>query len=270
LLRKNVDNYIYKNYTSFKKWNNRETITKKFTECFKEIQRKMGNEPENYEQSGSCAIACLTIDKNLYVINLGDSRCVLGYRIGEVIFAIQMSADHKPNDPDEEERIKKSKGEVTNHRDNNFGPYRVYKEGEPGPGLAVSRSLGDLAGHEVGCSEIPEISMKILENHDDFVVIGSDGVWDMMGSAEIAAFIYEKLDEVDRSKICDNVVDECRKRWGVINKYKDDLLKEKHGDVSSPSKSSSNVQNNSPSHHISNAPIHITIDDITSVIHFFK
>jgi serine/threonine protein phosphatase PrpC len=264
-----VDNFLTKNKSNFKKWNTRETITDKFKSFFKDVQKKMSKELENFEQSGSCAICCLTIDKNCYVINIGDSRCVLGGRMGSQLYSIQMSTDHKPNDPEEEERIKKAKGEVSNCRDNNFGPYRVYKQGESMPGLAVSRSLGDVAGHDVGCSEYPEVAMKIIEPSDEFVVLGSDGIWDMMGSAEIVAFIYEKLEEFDRSKLCDQIVDECRKRWGLINKYKDDLMREKQhgGDLSSTKSPTTTVPSPVP---VNYSGLHITIDDITAVIHFFK
>ena len=261
-----MDIFLTKNKSKFKKWNTRETITDQFKSFFKVVQKKMTKDPENFDQSGACAICCLTIDKNCYVINIGDSRCVLGGRNGNQLYAIQMSNDHKPNDPEEEERIKKSKGDVTNHRDNNFGPYRVYKQGESNPGLAVSRSLGDLAGHEVGCSEVPEVAMKILEPSDEFIILGSDGIWDMMGSAEIVGFIYEKLEEFDRTKICDHVVDECRKRWGVINKYKDDLMGEKKN--LDPFKS--NLISNNIISQVNYSGMHITIDDITGVIHFFK
>ena len=265
-----VDDFMSKNKSNFKKWNTRETLTEKFKSFFKEVQKKMAKEPENFDQSGSCAICAITIDNNCYVINIGDSRCVLGGRSGNQILCIQMSADHKPNDPEEEERIKKSKGDISNCRDNNFGPYRVFKQGESMPGLVVSRSLGDLAGHEVGCSELPDISLKVLDPNDEFIILGSDGIWDMMGSAEIVGFIYEKLEEVDRSKICDHVVDECRKRWGVINKYKDDLMREKqHGSDYSPTKSPNDTNVTNPVV-INYAGAHITIDDITAVIHFFK
>jgi len=241
----------------------------------------------------------LVIDRNCYVINLGDSRCVIGSQSGKEKYAIQMSNDHKPNDPEEETRIKKCKGEVTNFRDHNYGPYRVYKEGETQPGLAVSRSLGDLAGHDVGVSEIPEISIKNIDPQDEFIVVGTDGIFDVMNSAEIVGFVFERLEEIERDKIADEIVDECRKRWIVINKYKDEVLTEKNNQLnalnnannntispinantgvttnvsqsqppSSVNQSSMNNQNQQ-ANPINFHNYHNNIDDITCVIHFFK
>jgi len=298
---RSVDNYFQLNRKELKKWNTKEVVSKKFAEMFKSIQRKMYKEPDNYEQSGTCVISSLIIDKNCFVINLGDSRCVIGSRSGENKYAIQMSKDHKPNDPEEETRIKKSRGEVTNYRDYNYGPYRIYKEGENVPGLAVSRSLGDLTGHEVGVGETPEISLKSIDPQDEFVLVGSDGVFDVINSAEIVGFVFEKLEKIDKNRIADEVVDECRKRWNIINKYKDDLINEKNRELQNQYMNSNNPEktnestNVTPLNNKQNDPgsianlkeknittnsslgiphsshvYHYNIDDITCVIHFFK
>jgi integrin-linked kinase-associated serine/threonine phosphatase 2C len=69
-----------------------------------------------------------------------------------------------------------------------LGPYRVWADDE-GPGLAVARTLGDLHGHKIGISHEPEIEIWAIEPNDVFVVLGSDGVWDVMSSAEAVGFI---------------------------------------------------------------------------------
>jgi len=52
------------------------------------------------------------------------------------------------------------------------------------PGLAMTRSFGDLVGASVGVSPIPEIKCKWLNNlefrltdADKIIIIGSDGVF---------------------------------------------------------------------------------------------
>ena len=52
-----------------------------------------------------------------------------------------------------------------------------------------------------------------------------------MNSVEIVGYVFErttdKVNRVDRDKIAEEVVEECRKRWIIINKFKDiKLLKE--------------------------------------------
>jgi integrin-linked kinase-associated serine/threonine phosphatase 2C len=69
-----------------------------------------------------------------------------------------------------------------------MGPYRIWAD-EEGPGLAVARTLGDLHGHKIGISSEPEIEVWPIESTDVFVVLGSDGVWDVVSSAEAVGFI---------------------------------------------------------------------------------
>ena len=58
-----------------------------------------------------------------------------------------LSKDHKPDIPEELQRILESGGRVDTYRDQNNkrrGPYRVWLKDENLPGLAMSRSFGDL------------------------------------------------------------------------------------------------------------------------------
>lgn len=287
-----IGNFVVNNKNSIKKWNTKEMVTNKFTELFKKVQKQMARNREWYELSGSCAISALIIDKFLFCINLGDSRACIGSKGFDNKFAIQVSIDHKPNNFEEQERIVKMGGEVTNVKDGSYGPYRVYKNnGENVPGLAIARSLGDLIAHECGVSEVPQISFKNIDSQDEFIVMGSDGVFDVMNSVEIVGYVFERLEEVGRERIADEIVEECRKRWSLINKYKDDAFMEKILQDSSINvntkamiQSSYNQANNintgststtANSQLNSNNPfaqltgLH-NIDDITCVICFFK
>lgn len=293
-----LTNFIVTNKTSIKKWNTKELVTNKFTEQYKKIQSLMLKNKDAFELSGSCCISALVIDKFVFVINLGDSRAVIGSKGFDTKFAIQMSTDQKPNNFEEQERIIKMGGEVTNYKDNNYGPYRVYKNnGENIPGLAVARSLGDLIGHECGISEIPQVSFKVIDSQDEFIIIGSDGVFDVMNSVEIVGYVFERLEEVGRDRIAIEIVEECRKRWTLLNKYKDETFMEKIMSDSSINQTTknmiqsslNNINNNNNQNSSANVPnspainsinnqnnifanfqgMH-NIDDITCVICFFK
>ena len=61
-----------------------------------------------------------------------------------------------------------------------IGPYRVYVQGEKFPGLAMSRSIGDLNSKSIGIIVDPGISEYDLNNSTKFIVIASDGVWDYL------------------------------------------------------------------------------------------
>ncbi len=65
------------------------------------------------------------------------------------------------------------------HDGNPVGPYRIWADDE-GPGIAMSRTLGDLQAKKIGLISEPEIQHIELNKQDKFIVIGSDGVWDVM------------------------------------------------------------------------------------------
>jgi len=71
--------------------------------------------------------------------------------------AIPLSRDHKPNIEEEKIRIEKKGGKVEKFIENGkrIGPYRVWKKNEAYPGLAMSRSLGDLVASKIGVISVP-------------------------------------------------------------------------------------------------------------------
>ncbi|RWV93431.1 hypothetical protein GW17_00044111 [Ensete ventricosum] len=98
-----------------------------------------------------------------------DCRAVLGKR-GR---AIELSRDHKPNCNAERLRIEKLGGSV----------YDGYLNGQ----LSVARALGDWhmkgsKGSACPLSAEPELQEAILTEEDEFLVIGCDGLWDVMSS----------------------------------------------------------------------------------------
>ena len=116
---------------------------------------------------------------NYYVANVGDSRAVLGTAAapGEVtneeakkvkarghtlLEGRILTYDHKPSAEEEKERIIASGGEVMpikNGRGDFVGPPRVWKANCEYPGLAMSRSIGDQVGTEVGVIAEPDIKV---------------------------------------------------------------------------------------------------------------
>jgi serine/threonine protein phosphatase PrpC len=78
-------------------------------------------------ESGSTAVTCLMIGKDLYCANAGDSRAVL-CRKGT---AVGLSEDHKPCNDEEKARIEKAGGFVEDKRVNGT--------------LAVARAMGDFS-----------------------------------------------------------------------------------------------------------------------------
>lgn len=63
------------------------------------------------------------------------------------------------------------------------GEPRVWLQHLPSPGLMLSRSIGDGMASSVGCTAQPEvISLALRPGADAFLVVASDGVWDVLGN----------------------------------------------------------------------------------------
>lgn len=105
----------------------------------------------------------------MVVANAGDCRAVLGKR-GR---AVDLSKDHKPNCLYERARIEKLGGAI----------YNGYLNGQ----LSVSRAIGDwhmkgAKGSACPLSAEPELREIILDEEDEFLIMGCDGLWDVMSS----------------------------------------------------------------------------------------
>ena len=59
-----------------------------------------------------------------------------------------------------------------------------------GPGLAMSRSLGDTLAHSVGVTYQPEIWESTVS---DPILLATDGVWDAMNINEIQEMSVEDI-----------------------------------------------------------------------------
>ena len=64
-----------------------------------------------------------------------------------------------------------------------YGPKRVWLKSKQVPGLAMTRSIGDMAAVSVGVTAEPEIKVFAnLSPADKFLVIASDGIWDRLSN----------------------------------------------------------------------------------------
>jgi protein phosphatase 1L len=120
--------------------------------------------------STACAVA-LVGGRRLVCANAGDSRAIVVRRDGSIV---RLSRDHKPGMPDETRRISALGGRVIY-----WGRWRV--EGL----LAVSRSVGDASLKPYITAE-PEICEYDVGPDDWFLIVSSDGVWDVMDNEEAA------------------------------------------------------------------------------------
>lgn len=130
--------------------------------------------------SGTTALAALISGRLLMVANAGDCRAVL-CRKGK---AIEMSHDHRPINIPERIRVEESGGVIEDG----------YLNGE----LSVTRALGDWDmkrphGSNSPLISEPEIKQITLTEEDEFLVIGCDGIWDVLTSQEAVSVVKRGL-----------------------------------------------------------------------------
>lgn len=115
---------------------------------------------------GSTAVVAVVTPDKIVVSNCGDSRAVL-CRNG---VAIPLSSDHKPDRPDELERIENAGGRV------------IYWDGARVLGvLAMSRAIGDNYLKPFVIPE-PEVTITDRTAEDECLILASDGMWDAVSN----------------------------------------------------------------------------------------
>jgi serine/threonine protein phosphatase PrpC len=132
------------------------------------------------EFCGSTALVVLKHKNHLWVANCGDSRAILNVHDR----VRSLSHDHKPGDVREKRRIEALGGAVIAVQ----GVPRVSGE------LAVSRSIGDKRYHPFVTSE-PEVSYYPIAPLNKFIVVATDGLWDVMSNSDVNRWVWNVLVE---------------------------------------------------------------------------
>ncbi|XP_074579812.1 putative protein phosphatase 2C 72 [Curcuma longa] len=160
--------------------------------------------------SGTTAVSIIKQGRDLVIANLGDSRAVMA-AVSEDgrLEAIQLTTDLKPSVPEEAERIRKSNGRVFALKSE---PHvqRVWLPDENYPGLAMARAFGDFHLKKYGVISVPEVSRYRLTHRDLFVVLASDGVWDVLTNEEVVAAVWSSSSQEESSR---RLVEVARRRW---------------------------------------------------------
>lgn len=207
-------------------------------ESFRVVHERFLKDMSRFDLSGTTATVVIELRRgrssrrDLHVASVGDSRAVLGLRCrdrtlcgldglcppdahsrstgarpevtdgpgascldrADGLASKDLTTDHRPDAPREKERIEAFGGVVRLEEPCS----RVYVRNTLHPGLAMTRSLGDHCAHTVGVTCEPEISFLRLKKKHQFLIIGSDGLWDEVSSCEavdlVAGFGPQRVD----------------------------------------------------------------------------
>ncbi|CAL5017722.1 unnamed protein product [Urochloa decumbens] len=160
--------------------------------------------------SGTTAVTVLKQGQNLIIGNLGDSRAVLGTRDEDNhLVAVQLTVDLKPSIPSEAERIRQRKGRVFSLPDEP-DVARVWLPTFNSPGLAMARSFGDFCLKNYGIISMPDVSYHCITEKDEFVVLATDGVWDVLSNDEVVSIVSNAPSRVSAARF---LVESAQRAW---------------------------------------------------------
>lgn len=202
-----------------------KALTKAFLDVNNAIQKETNID---CSFSGTTGILVYINGKNLYSANAGDSRAVLAKKLpGGKYKAVALSSDQKPDRPDEKKRIQDCKGRVEackGPKGEDIGPARVWLMHQEVPGLAMTRSFGDLVAASVGVTAKPEVWDRVMDESDSFMILASDGVWEFIESqtaVDMVGALREQGKEPE--EVCKALVEESTKRWQAEEEVVDDI-----------------------------------------------
>jgi len=201
--------------------------------------------PPEYEDSGTTAVVVVLTPTSLVCANAGDSRAVYARDGGR---AVPLSYDHKPDDEEEERRIREAGGYVSGGRvegdlavSRGLGDFRFKEEVAVMKGV---RGNGDTFCGDVGAddgdtddgyveaslvpsspgdqkvSTIPDIIVQTRSAaHDEFLVVACDGIWDVQTNLEAVRMVAELFaeGEADMGLLCEECLDLCLRRGSKDN-----------------------------------------------------
>ncbi|KAF7825477.1 putative protein phosphatase 2C 65 [Senna tora] len=135
--------------------------------------------------SGSTAVTLIKQDDQLILGNLGDSRAILCMRgTNDQFLPVQLTVDLKPDLPSETARIHSCEGRVYAEEEEP-DVCRIWMPDEDCPGLAMSRAFGDFCLKDYGLISTPDVFYRKITDQDEFVVLASDGIWDVLTNNEV-------------------------------------------------------------------------------------
>ncbi|CAF3247392.1 unnamed protein product [Rotaria sp. Silwood2] len=155
------------------------------------------------DHSGSIAI--LISPKKIFMINLGDSRGIIISKDGQVLTSTK---DHKPSVRKEQERIRRAGGRISK-----VGNDVLRVESQ----LAMTRALGDYSLDKHIITAIPDLIQYERDSLAIYVIIASDGIWDVMNNEQVASFVSQRVSNTTLENIISQLFDQCLKEESSDN-----------------------------------------------------
>lgn len=239
-VRDNIEEYLAEARHEDKK-----NLENAFRVAFRKINAAMHME-QNFSDSlsGTTAVVAMFEKTAVWVANVGDSRAIIGKVAQGELKAMALTTDQTPYRKDERERVRAAGGDIMSvdqregnvpmhdnwdvdlgaETDTDGDPPRVWVPGKDKPGCAFTRSIGDHVGERVGVIPDPELTKKELKEHDKFVCLCSDGVWEFLTNQAVCDIIAQVAPNYDDAlPACRAVVAESYRLWLQFDVRTDDI-----------------------------------------------
>ncbi|CAH2053540.1 unnamed protein product [Thlaspi arvense] len=163
------------------------------------VEQEMEERPD-LVSVGSCVLVTLLVGKDLYILNLGDSRAVLAtYNGNRKLQAVQLTEDHTVDNEIEEARLLsehlddpkiviggKIKGKLKVTRALGVGYLKKEKLNDALMGILRVRNL--LSPPYVSVE--PSMRVHKITESDHFVIVASDGLFDFFSNDEAIKLVH--------------------------------------------------------------------------------
>ena len=235
-----VSRFIFnsiKNNPIIKKCSSAEEIYEKITSnnyklienIFLDADVQITKEKFDYRTSGTTCVIIIQLNQKIICANAGDSRAIIVYNNGKDLLKeskiFPLSHDFKPDLTNERKRIYEYGGIVRRAFDDidEDGPYRVYMRGEDFPGLAMSRSIGDIESKKIGVIPNPQFIEYNISEETKYMIICSDGIWEFMSNKKVMEIANEYYLNNDSKGLCKCLYETSVKYWNEAQCYLDDI-----------------------------------------------
>ena len=189
---------------------------------FRHVERDISKNTDiDANFSGTTCVMVFQLGEKLICANIGDSRAILvkGNNV------IPLSIDQKPDDPEESKRIIQNGGEISQFEEDGekSGPFRVWKKGEVYPGIAMSRSIGDLIATTLGVIPEPKFLEQNIDKDTKFMVVASDGVWEFLENETVKDIVMPYYLKNDPNGACKELIKKSTEWWNKEDIVVDDI-----------------------------------------------
>ena len=197
--------------------NGYEIIANIFLDADVQIQK----EKFDFHRSGTTCVIVIQLEEHIICANTGDSRAIAVFDenyddnlMNSKVYPL--SYDCKPELPNELMRIIEYGGVVDKAYDvenPEIGPFRVWAKGKDYPGLAMSRSIGDMDAKKVGVIPNPQIVEYTIDFFSKYLILASDGIWEFISSEQAMKFCNKFYMRNDAKGLCQDLSQKATALW---------------------------------------------------------